>query len=111
VRLGAEPGTLNGLSGMGDLVLTCTGDLSRNRRVGLALGQGRSLEDVIAELGEVAEGVRTTQAACRLGARLGVELPIAEMVRQVIDGERSPAEAGEALMTRQLKSEHEPRRR
>jgi len=107
-RLGGRPGTLNGLSGMGDLVLTCTGDLSRNRRVGLGLGHGRKLEDVIEEIGEVAEGVRTTRAACRLGARVGVELPIAEMVRQVLDGERSPGEAGEWLMNRQLRSEHEP---
>jgi glycerol-3-phosphate dehydrogenase (NAD(P)+) len=107
-RLGGRPGTLNGLSGMGDLVLTCTGDLSRNRRVGLGLGPGRKLEDVIEEIGQVAEGVRTTRAACRLGARVGVELPIAEMVRQVLDGERSPGEAGEWLMNRQLRSEHEP---
>ena len=107
VRLGAEPATLNGLSGMGDLVLTCTGDLSRNRRVGLALGRGGRLDEIIEELGEVAEGVRTTQAACRLAGRLGVELPIAERVRQVLDGELSPAEAGAALMTRQLRSERD----
>jgi len=107
VQLGGLPGTLNGLAGMGDLVLTCTGDLSRNRRVGLALGQGRQLDDIIEELGEVAEGVMTTRAACRLASRLGVELPIAEMVRQVIDAEKTPAEAGEWLMTRQLRSEHD----
>jgi glycerol-3-phosphate dehydrogenase (NAD(P)+) len=107
-RLGGRPGTLNGLSGMGDLVLTCTGDLSRNRQVGLALGHGRKLDDVIDEIGGVAEGVWTTRAACKLAARLGVELPIAEMVRQVIDGEKTPGEAGEWLMTRQLRSEHEP---
>jgi glycerol-3-phosphate dehydrogenase (NAD(P)+) len=107
-RLGGRPGTLNGLSGMGDLVLTCMGDLSRNRQVGLALGHGRKLDDVIDEIGGVAEGVWTTRAACKLGARLGVELPIAEMVRQVIDGEKTPGEAGEWLMTRQLRSEHEP---
>jgi glycerol-3-phosphate dehydrogenase (NAD(P)+) len=105
VELGAMPATFQGLAGMGDLILTCTGDLSRNRRVGIALGQGRNLEDIIAELGEVAEGVQTTRAACRLGARMGVELPIAEGVREILDGVRTPAEAGANLMTRQLRSE------
>lgn len=109
-RLGADPATVHGLSGMGDLVLTCTGDLSRNRRVGLALGRGQKLEAIIEELGEVAEGVRTTQAACRLAARLGVELPICEMVRQVIDGEITPARAGTLLMSRQLRSERDLQR-
>jgi len=107
VRLGAERATLNGLAGMGDLLLTCTDDLSRNRRVGLALGRGQKLADIIEELGEVAEGIRTTRAACRLAERVGVELPIAERVRQVLDDECSPAEAGHSLMTRQLRSERE----
>lgn len=102
IALGGRPETLGGLSGMGDLVLTCTGDLSRNRRVGLGLGQGLILETIVEEIGEVAEGVRTTRAACRLAARMGVELPIAECVRQVLDGELSPKDAGLALMTRQL---------
>jgi glycerol-3-phosphate dehydrogenase (NAD(P)+) len=105
VRMGAESSTFLGLSGVGDLLLTCTGDLSRNRRVGLALGEGRKLDDILAEVGEVAEGVQTTRAACRLARRLGVDLPISNMVRQVIDGECTPAEAGYLLMTRQLKSE------
>jgi glycerol-3-phosphate dehydrogenase (NAD(P)+) len=105
VHLGADPTTFLGLSGMGDLVLTCTGDLSRNRRVGLALGEGRRLDDIIEELGEVAEGVRTTRAVCGLAGRLGVDMPIAHMVRQVLDGESTPAEAGRTLMTRQLRSE------
>jgi glycerol-3-phosphate dehydrogenase (NAD(P)+) len=73
--------------------------------VGLALGRGRKLDEIIEELGEVAEGVRTTRAACRLAKRLGVELPIAEMVRQILDGEQTPEEAGRGLMTRQLGSE------
>jgi glycerol-3-phosphate dehydrogenase (NAD(P)+) len=107
VALGAEPETFLGLAGMGDLLLTCTGDLSRNRRVGLALGQGRALEEIVAELGEVAEGIPTTRAACRLAQRLGVEMPIAEQVRAVIEGERTPAEAGRTLMTRQLRSERD----
>lgn len=107
VALGAEPETFLGLAGMGDLLLTCTGDLSRNRRVGLALGQGRALDEIVAELGEVAEGIPTTRAACRLAQRLGVEMPIAEQVRAVIEGERTPAEAGRTLMTRQLRSERD----
>jgi glycerol-3-phosphate dehydrogenase (NAD(P)+) len=92
---------------MGDLLLTCTGDLSRNRRVGLALGSGRKLDDILAQMGEVAEGVRTTRAACRLAERVGVDMPISNMVRQVIDGDRTPAEAGHLLMTRQLRSERD----
>lgn len=107
VALGAEPETFLGLSGMGDLLLTCTGDLSRNRRVGLALGAGRDLEDIVEELGEVAEGIQTTRAACRLAARMGIEMPITEQVRAVLDGEKTPGEAGKWLMSRQLKSERD----
>ena len=110
MELGGRLETLGGLSGMGDLLLTCTGDLSRNRQVGLGLGLGRPLEEVTAEIGEVAEGVRTTRAACRLAERVGVELPIAEMVRRVLAGDASPAEAGRALMTRQLGREYDPNR-
>jgi len=106
-RLGADRATFLGLSGMGDLLLTCTGDLSRNRRVGVGLGQGRPLAEGLEEVGQVVEGIRTTRAACRLAERLDVELPITQMVRRVIDGEVSPTEAGEALMTRQLRSEHD----
>jgi glycerol-3-phosphate dehydrogenase (NAD(P)+) len=90
---------------MGDLVLTCTGDLSRNRRVGLALGRGRSLEDILNELGEVAEGVRTTHAACQLAGRIGVELPIAEGVRLLLEGKVDPREGATMLLTRQLRGE------
>jgi glycerol-3-phosphate dehydrogenase (NAD(P)+) len=105
VKMGADPLTFVGLSGMGDLLLTCTGALSRNRHVGLELGRGRKLDEILAEMGQVAEGVRTTHAACELAARHGVELPIAEMARQVIEGDLGPAEAAERLMTRQLGSE------
>jgi glycerol-3-phosphate dehydrogenase (NAD(P)+) len=104
-RLGANPLTFLGLAGMGDLVLTCTGDLSRNRRVGIALGQGRKLADVLAELGEVAEGVRTTYAACELAERVGVDMPIALGVRALLDGQVDPRESAAALLTRQLRSE------
>jgi glycerol-3-phosphate dehydrogenase (NAD(P)+) len=107
VQLGADPLTFLGLAGMGDLVLTCTGDLSRNRRVGLELAAGRSLEAIVEGMQEVAEGVRTTRAACALAATHGVEMPISETVRQVLDGELPAAGAVEVLMTRQLRSENE----
>ncbi|MFT5443408.1 MAG: glycerol-3-phosphate dehydrogenase (NAD(P)+) [Myxococcota bacterium] len=106
VSMGADPTTFLGLSGMGDLVLTCTGDMSRNRRVGLGLGQGRSLDDILQEMGEVAEGVKTTHAVCRLAARLGVDMPMSNMVRGVLDGDLTPEQAGAQLMTRQLRSEN-----
>ncbi|CAG0957083.1 glycerol-3-phosphate dehydrogenase (NAD(P)+) [Myxococcaceae bacterium] len=102
VKLGADPLTFLGLSGVGDLVLTCTGDLSRNRSVGLELGRGRPLGEILAAMAEVAEGVRTTYAACELAERAGVELPIAAMVREVLDGRLAPAAAVEKLMTRKL---------
>jgi glycerol-3-phosphate dehydrogenase (NAD(P)+) len=105
VRLGANPLTFLGLSGMGDLVLTCTGDLSRNRSVGLELGRGRSLQEILAGMSEVAEGVRTTHAACELAERAGVDLPIAQMVREVLDGKLAPSAGVERLMTRELRSE------
>jgi glycerol-3-phosphate dehydrogenase (NAD(P)+) len=104
-RLGANPLTFLGLAGMGDLVLTCTGDLSRNRRVGIALGEGRKLAEILVELGEVAEGVRTTYAACELADRVGVELPIARGVRALLEGEVDPREGAAQLLTRQLRSE------
>ncbi len=107
VRLGAERSTFLGLSGMGDLLLTCTGNLSRNRRVGLALGEGRDLETILNDMQGVAEGVHTTRAACRLAERVEVDLPISNLVRQVIDSSCSPAEAGRILMSRQLKSERD----
>ena len=75
--------------------------------VGLALGRGQKLEDILEEMGQVAEGIRTTRAVCRLAERVGVDLPISSMVREVLDGERTPAEAGRALMTRQLRSERD----
>jgi glycerol-3-phosphate dehydrogenase (NAD(P)+) len=107
VAMGAKPLTFQGLSGMGDLVLTCTGDLSRNRRVGLELGRGRKLAEILADMSEVAEGVRTTQAAVALARRLDVEMPIAEMVKAVLDGQLEVKDAVYRLMTRQLRSEHE----
>lgn len=103
--LGARRDTLSGLSGLGDLVLTCTGDLSRNRRVGIELGRGRTVEDILAGMRMVAEGVRTTRAALALGAREGVELPIAAQMAAVLDGRTAPLAAVEQLMLRPPKAE------
>ena len=94
-----------GLSGMGDLILTCTGDLSRNRRVGLRLAQGESLEGILRELGHVAEGVTTAREVCRLADSLGVEMPIADAVRRILDQEMPPREAVAALLNRELRDE------
>jgi glycerol-3-phosphate dehydrogenase (NAD(P)+) len=97
---GSRRETLAGLSGLGDLVLTCTGDLSRNRRVGIELGRGRTLAEILAGTRMVAEGVRTTGAALALGARHGVELPLAAQMAAVLDGRASARSAVEALMLR-----------
>jgi glycerol-3-phosphate dehydrogenase (NAD(P)+) len=105
IALGARPETLAGLSGLGDLVLTCTGELSRNRRVGVELGRGRSLQDILATMRMVAEGIRTTRAALALGGEHGVELPIAAQMAAVLDGRTTPRAAVEQLMLRPLKGE------
>lgn len=105
ISLGADPRTLAGLAGMGDLVLTCTGGLSRNRRVGLALGQGRALQDILDEMGMVAEGVKNTRSAKALAERQGVEMPIAQTMYEILYGDLSVKDAIDALMGRSLKSE------
>lgn len=102
---GSRRDTLAGLSGLGDLVLTCTGDLSRNRRVGIELGRGRTLADILSSTKMVAEGVRTTGAALALGARHGVELPLAAQMSLVLDGRTTAREAVEMLMLRPQRSE------
>jgi glycerol-3-phosphate dehydrogenase (NAD(P)+) len=105
-QLGGQPETFSGLAGVGDLILTATGDLSRNRRVGLALASGKTLQEAVAALGgEVAEGVATAPALLELAAAAGVEMPISEMVRGILAGETSPADAVRRLMTRSLKEE------
>lgn len=104
-RMGGQLATLAGLAGMGDLVLTCTGDLSRNRRVGLALGAGRSLESVLAEMTAVAEGVRTTRAARDLALAQGVEMPIVDAVYSVLYEGVDPVEGLTRLMSRDPKPE------
>lgn len=106
VALGAQRDTLSGLAGLGDLVLTCTGDLSRNRRVGLALARGQSLAEILAGTRMVAEGVRTTDAALALSAQHGIELPIAREMSEVLSGRTDPRTAIRNLMGRKQKLEH-----
>jgi glycerol-3-phosphate dehydrogenase (NAD(P)+) len=105
VRKGANPMTLSGLSGLGDLVLTCSSDLSRNHTVGLGLGQGKKLEDIQKEIGQVAEGVLNAKSVHAMSRKLGVEMPISEMVHRVLyEGQASRAAVTE-LMTREIKAE------
>lgn len=103
--MGADVKTFMGLSGMGDLVLTCTGDLSRNRRVGLELGRGRGLDDIVGEMQAVAEGVKTTRSLYELSRDIGVELPITEQVYNIIHRGKDPGDAVIELMGRELKEE------
>jgi len=105
VARGANPLTLAGLAGMGDLVLTCTGDLSRNRRVGLGLGQGRPLDEILDELGQVAEGVMTARSAYNLGRKAGVDMPITQEVYAMIYEGKPVPEALRDLLGRQRKAE------
>jgi glycerol-3-phosphate dehydrogenase (NAD(P)+) len=105
VAMGAKAQTFAGLSGMGDLVLTCTGDLSRNHTVGVQLGQGKKLPDILRGMRVVAEGVTTAVSAVALGQKYGVEMPIAERVYALLQGRIDPYIAVQELMTRTLKSE------
>jgi glycerol-3-phosphate dehydrogenase (NAD(P)+) len=105
VRLGGRGETMAGLAGMGDLVLTCFGALSRNRRVGYELGRGRKLDEIIGEMREVAEGVKTARSARELAARIGVEMPITEGVYQMLYEGKSPRQLMVELMERPLKAE------
>jgi glycerol-3-phosphate dehydrogenase (NAD(P)+) len=105
VRKGGNPLTLAGLAGVGDLVLTCTGSLSRNRTVGVELGKGRTLAEILATLGHVAEGVETTKSAYELGKKLGVEMPITEEVYRVLYENKPAKQALMDLMSRPLKHE------
>jgi len=106
LREGAKPETLMGLAGLGDLVLTCTGNLSRNRFVGQELGKGRSLQDITAGMNEVAEGVKTTLAVKRLADRIGVEMPITNEVHAVLYEGKPVRAAANELMTRPLRDEN-----
>ncbi|HVH08775.1 MAG TPA: NAD(P)H-dependent glycerol-3-phosphate dehydrogenase [Gemmatimonadales bacterium] len=105
VALGAEPGTFAGLAGMGDLILTATGPLSRNHQLGVELGKGKTLADALAGKASVAEGVNTTRSAVTLAAHHGVELPIAREVAAVLFEGKAPGRAIAALMERELKAE------
>lgn len=104
-RLGAKPGTMAGLAGMGDLFATCESNLSRNYQVGYGLAKGKSLQSILLELGQVAEGVTTASALCELSIRLGLELPIAEQVESTLKGVSTPADSIMALLSRPLASE------
>ena len=106
VALGARPETLMGLSGLGDLVLTCTGDLSRNRRLGLALGKGVAIDEAVRQIGQVVESVVTADEVARLATKHGLDLPISGGVRAVLHGEVTPVEGLRALMSREQKPEY-----
>jgi len=105
VALGGNAETFMGLAGAGDLILTATGDLSRNRRVGLELARGRALTDILADLGHVAEGTRSAREVARLASQHGIEMPITEAVNAVLEGHLAPAAAAELLLARDPKRE------
>jgi glycerol-3-phosphate dehydrogenase (NAD(P)+) len=105
VKMGANPLTFAGLAGMGDLVLTCTGDLSRNRHVGVQLGRGRTIEEILGEMSAVAEGVRTAKSAHDLGVRHEVELPIIDAIFTVLYQGKTPADAVAELLRREARQE------
>lgn len=105
--LGARAETFIGLAGVGDLVLTCTGDLSRNRTVGLRLAKGETLPDILDSLGHVAEGVACCRAVCERARQLGVELPITQAVAAVLFEGRAPRQAVAALLAREPRAEHD----
>jgi glycerol-3-phosphate dehydrogenase (NAD(P)+) len=105
VALGGSLETFMGLAGAGDLILTTTGDLSRNRRVGLELARGRPLSEILSRLGHVAEGVRSAKEAARLARARQVDMPVTEAVNAVLEGALAPAAAVERLLARDLKSE------
>ncbi len=103
--MGAEPQTLYGLSGLGDLLLTSTDDQSRNRRFGLALGKGKSIEETVTEIGQVVEAVKNTREVQDLAKRLGIEMPIVDAIYQVLYQNLSPQDAARMLLTRALTDE------
>jgi glycerol-3-phosphate dehydrogenase (NAD(P)+) len=105
VAMGGKAQTLSGLAGLGDLVLTCTGELSRNRAVGVQLAAGRGIEEIVGSMRMVAEGVKTTVAARELAVRHGVEMPITEQMYQMLHFGLPPREAVRRLMERSLRGE------
>ena len=107
VKMGANPLTFNGLAGLGDMVLTCLDDLSRNRTVGLEIGKGRKLKDILAGMQGVAEGVRTCRAVQSLAKKYEIEMPIVQNVNEILYEDKNPRDAVFELMTRELKRERE----
>ncbi|MCQ2561297.1 MAG: glycerol-3-phosphate dehydrogenase, partial [Clostridia bacterium] len=106
-KMGADPATFSGLTGVGDLIVTCTSMHSRNRRCGILIGQGKTPDEAVAEVGMVVEGMYTADAAYRLAKKLGVEMPITEGIYNIVRGNISAADAVHALMTRAKKNEKE----
>ena len=107
IAMGANPMTFAGLAGIGDLVLTCTGDLSRNRMVGLKIGQGMRVEEITRDMNMVAEGIKTSISAYQLGKKKGIDMPIINQVYEILYQGKEPRSAVRALMTRGLKKETE----
>ena len=105
VELGANPSTLYGLSGMGDLIATCSSPFSRNFTVGSMLGKGKKIDDILNELGSVAEGVKTSKALCELAAKLGLEVPVSSAIYEAVYTDITPEEVLNKLMNRKLKQE------
>ncbi len=105
VAMGGRQETFMGLAGLGDLVLTCTDNQSRNRRLGLALAAGKSLDEARQEIGQVVEGVKTAEVVPSLAQKYKIEMPISEQIFKVIHGESTPAEAVQVLLAREAKSE------
>ncbi|MEA2062891.1 MAG: NAD(P)H-dependent glycerol-3-phosphate dehydrogenase [Gemmatimonadota bacterium] len=105
--LGAKAQTLSGIAGLGDLVLTCTGHLSRNRQLGLRIGQGEQLDEITGSMRAVAEGIRTTKAAYRLALKHGIDMPITEQVYNILFNKRSVRQAVDRLMKRELRNEYD----
>jgi glycerol-3-phosphate dehydrogenase (NAD(P)+) len=105
LKYGANPRTFTGLAGMGDLILTCTGDLSRNHTVGVKIGQGMKVKEILSEMRMVAEGVKTSKSVYNLSCKLGVEMPISHEVYHILYDDASPKAAAHRLMTRDLKEE------
>lgn len=105
VKLGANPSTLYGLSGMGDLIATCSSPLSRNYTVGSMLGQGKKIDDILKELGSVAEGVKTSKAVCELAKKLEIEVPVSSAIYEAVYTDITPQEVLDKLMNRKLKEE------
>ena len=105
IALGASPSTLYGLSGMGDLIATCSSPYSRNFTVGSMLGKGKKINDILNELGSVAEGVKTSKALCELASKLNIEVPVSSAIYEAVYTDITPKEVLDKLMNRKLKQE------